>query len=154
MLVRRGVHTDLEARARAESVDDVVTSDYYSQLSQIRLTGSPTDRPMQPETPTEVTLDGNDVAKLVECAIRHPTPNIRYVVLAAIWNYPDSFRQIFQLGLKAPPVFLIYARSWLEELDKCSPKPESPASNRVKPAVETLLPRMPLPAHRQDRERK
>ena len=99
------MHTDLEARARAEPVDDVVTSDYYTQLPQIRLTGNPTDRPMQPETPTEVTLDGNDVAKLVECAIRHPTPNMRYVVLAAIWSHPDSFRQIFQFGLKAPPGF-------------------------------------------------
>jgi hypothetical protein len=56
------VHTDLAARARAEPVDDVVTSDYYTQLPQIRLTGNPTDRPMQPETPTLVTLDGNDVA--------------------------------------------------------------------------------------------
>jgi hypothetical protein len=49
--------------------------------------GDPTGCPMQSETPTEVTLDGNDVAKLVECAIRHPTPNMRHVVLAAIWNH-------------------------------------------------------------------
>jgi hypothetical protein len=52
MLVRRGVHTDVAARASAEPVDDVVTSDYYTQLPQIGLTGNPTDRPMQPETPT------------------------------------------------------------------------------------------------------
>jgi hypothetical protein len=31
-----------------------------------------------------------------------------------------------------------------EELDKRSTTRETPASNRVKPAVETLLPRMPL----------
>ena len=52
-----------------------------------------------------MTLDGNDVARLVECAIRHPTPNMRHAVLAAIWNHPDSFRQIFQFGLNAPPAF-------------------------------------------------
>ena len=46
------------------------------------------------ESATEITLDGNDVGKLVECAIRHPSPNMRYAVLAAIWNHPDSFRQI------------------------------------------------------------
>ena len=49
MLVRRGEHTDLEARAKAEPADDVVTSDYYTRLPQIRLTGDSTGRPMQPE---------------------------------------------------------------------------------------------------------
>jgi hypothetical protein len=38
---------------------------------------------MEPETSTAVTLDGNDVAKPVECAVRHPAPNMRYAVLAA-----------------------------------------------------------------------
>src|SRR4051794_25502594 len=72
MLVRRGEYTDLEARAKAEPADDVLTRDYYTLRPQIRLTGDPADRAIQPEAPTEVMLDGNDVARLVECAIRHP----------------------------------------------------------------------------------
>jgi hypothetical protein len=143
MRVKRGEHTDLEARAKAEPADDVVTRDYYTQRPQIRLTGDSTDRPIQPETPIEITLDGNDVANLVECAIRHPTPNMRYAVLAAIWNHPDSFRQIFQFGLNAPAGLLEIRKIVAEELEKCSPKPE----NRVEPIGETLLPRVPLPAH-------
>jgi hypothetical protein len=109
---------------------------------------------MQPETPTEVTLDGNDVAKLVKCAIRHPASNMRYAVLAAIWNHPDSFRRIFRFGLKAPSGSPEIRKIVAEELDKCSDTLESPASNPDKLAVETLLPRMPLPAHLRDRERK
>jgi hypothetical protein len=154
MLIRTGDRTYPEVPAKAEPADDVLTSDYYTQLPQIRLTGNSTGRPMQPETPTEVMLDGNDVANLVECAIRHPTPNMRYAVLAAIWNHPDSFRQIFQFGLRAPPGYPEIRKIVAEELDKCSATPESPASSRAKPAVETLLPRMPLPAHLRDRERR
>ena len=150
MLVRKGERTYLEAPAKAEPAADVVWRDYYTQLPQIRLTGNPTDRPMPPETPTEVTLDGNDVARLVECAIRHPTPNMRYAVLAAIWSHPDSFRQIFQFGLKAPPGFPEIREIVAEELDRHSSQPEFPAS-RVEGAAETLLPRMPLPAHLRDR---
>jgi hypothetical protein len=153
MLVRNGDRTCLEAPAKAEPADDVVTRDYYTQLPQIRLTGNPTGRPLQPETPTEVTLDGNDVARLVECAIRHPTPNMRYAVLAAIWSHPDSFRQIFRFGLTAPPGCPEIQKIVAEELDKCSSAPEFPGSNRVDPEVETLLPRMPLPAHLRDRDR-
>ena len=154
MLVRTGDRTYPEVPAKAEPADDVLTSDYYTQLPQIRLSGNSTGRPIQPETPTEVMLDGNDVAKLVECAIRHPTANMRYAVLAAIWNHPDSFRQIFQFGLKAPPGYPEIRKIVAEELDKCSATPESPAATRAKPAVETLLPRMPLPAHLRDRERR
>ena len=102
---------------------------------------------MQPETTAEVMLDGNDVTKLVECAFRRPTSNMRYAVLAAIWNHPDSFRQIFQFGLNAPLGFAEIRKIVAEELDKFSPTPEFPASNQVKPTTETLLPRMPLPAH-------
>ena len=39
MLVRRGEHTDLEAPAKAEPADSVVTPDYYTQLPQIRQIG-------------------------------------------------------------------------------------------------------------------
>ena len=102
MLIRTGDRTYPEVPAKAEPADDVLTSDYYTQLPQIRLTGNSTGRPMQPETPTEVMLDGNDVANLVECAIRHPAANMRYAVLAAIWSHPNSFRQIFRFGLNAP----------------------------------------------------
>jgi hypothetical protein len=153
MRVRRGEHTDLEARAKAEPADDVVMNDYYTRLPQIRLKGDPTGSPMQPETPIEVTLDGNDVAELVECAVRHPAPNMRYAVLAAIWNHPDSFRQIFRFGLNAPVGFPEIRQIVAEELDKGSPAAEFPASGRVGPAGETLLPRMPLPSHLRDRGR-
>jgi hypothetical protein len=150
MLVRQGGRTLLEARAKAEPTANVVTSDYYTQLPQIRLSGTSTARPVQPETVTDVTLDGNDVANLVECAIRHPAPNMRNAVLAAIWNDADAFRQIFQFGLDAPAAFPEIRRIVAEELGK---RPPTSGSNRVEPAGETLLPRMPLPAHLRDRER-
>ena len=154
MLVRAGDRIYLEAPAKAEAAANVVTPDYYTQLPQIRLTGDPTGRPPRPETPTEVTLDGNDVAKLVECALRHPSPNMRYGVLAAIWNHPESFCQIFRFGLDAPLGFPEIRKIVAEELDKFSPRPDSLASNPVKPASEALLPRMPLPAHLRDRGRR
>jgi hypothetical protein len=153
MLVKQGDRTLLEARAKAEPAADVMTRDYYTQRPQIRLTGDPSDRPAQPETPAEVTLDGTDVGKLVECAIRHPTPNMRYGVLAAIWNHPDSFRQLFQFGLDAPAAFPEIRKIVAEEIAKRPPTPGSPGSNQAEPAGETLLPRMPLPAHLRDRER-
>lgn len=154
MRVRRGERTDPEAPAEAEPADDAVTTDNYTRLPQIRLTGTPPDRSTQPETTTEIILDGNDIAKLVECAIRHPAPNMRYAVLAAVWSHPDSFRQIFQFGLNAPPGFPEIREIVAEELDKCSTRPEFPALNPVKPAAEALLPRMPLPAHLKDRGRR
>jgi hypothetical protein len=153
MLVRNGDRTCLEAPAKAEPADDVVWRDYYTRLPQIRLTGNPTERQTQPEIPTEVTLDGNDVARLVECAIRHKTPNMRYAVLSAIWSHPDSFRQIFQFGLTAPPGCPEIRKIVAEELDKRSPTSEFPGSNPVEPALEPLLPRMPLPAHLRDRDK-
>src|SRR5438105_1388633 len=99
MLVRQGDRCIVEVRAKAEPAENVVTEDYYTQLPQIRLTANPTSRQKPPEIPTEVMLDDTDVAKLVECAVRHPNPNMRAVVLAAIWNHADSFRQIFRFGL-------------------------------------------------------
>ena len=154
MLVREGDRIYLEAPAKAESAANVVTPDYYTQLPQIRLTGDATGRPLRSETPTEVTLDGNDVARLVECALSHPSPNMRYGVLAAIWNHPQSFRQIFRFGLDAPLGFPEIRKIVAEELDKFSPKPDSLASKPVTPAGEALLPRMPLPAHLRDRGRR
>ena len=148
MLVRQGERTYLEARAKAEPGEDLLTRDYYTLRPQIRLTGDPAERPAQPETPVEVTLDGNDVTRLVECAIRHPTPNMRHAVLAAIWNHPDSFRQMLQFALDAAPEFLEIRKIVTEELDKRM----VPGSNQAEPAGEALLPRMPLPAHLRDRE--
>src|SRR5260370_42656529 len=105
------------------------------------MSGNSPGPPMQPETPTEVTLDGNDVAKLIECAIRHPNPNMRNAVLAAIWNHPDSFRQIFRFGVEAPPAFVEIRKIVAEEFGKRS------AGSSGEPAGEALLPRMPRPAH-------
>src|SRR5258707_1868910 len=93
------------------------------------MTGISTGHRMKPETTAEVMLDGNDVAKLVECAIRHPASNMRYAVLAAIWNHPDSFRQIFQFGLEAPPGFPEIRKIVAQALDKCSTTSEFPASH-------------------------
>jgi hypothetical protein len=93
--VKTGDRVFLEAPAKAEPAESVVTPDYYTQLPQICLTGNSTDHPRQPETAKEIMLDGNDVAKLVECALSHPSVNMRYAVLVAIWNHPDSFRLIF-----------------------------------------------------------
>jgi len=154
MLVREGDRVYLEARVKAEPADDVPTRDYYTLRSQIRLTGDSTGRPTQPKTPTEVTLDGNDVARVVECALRHPSPNMRSGVLAAIWNHPDSFRQIFRFGLEASPAFSEIREIVAEELEKCAATSEPSASRAVKPAADkALLPRMPLPPHLRDRQR-
>ena len=153
MLVRKGDRVCLDAPAKAEPADSVVTSDYHTQLPQIRLTGRSTGHLMPPEPATEVTLDGNDVARLVECAIRHPAPNMRYAVLAAIWSDPASFRQIFRFGLEAPPGFPEIREIVAQELDKCGRAPELPASDPERPAAEALLPRVPLPAHLRDREK-
>src|SRR5207244_1314269 len=82
-----GEPTGRAAPAKAAAADDVVWRDYYTRLPQSRLTGDAA----QAATATEVMLDGNDVAKLVECAVRHPNPGMRYAVLAAIWNDPQTF---------------------------------------------------------------
>jgi hypothetical protein len=153
MRVRTGDHTYPEVPAKAEPAEDVLTSDFYTLLPQIRLTDNSTGRPIQTERATEVMLDGNDVASLVECAIRHPAANMRYAVLAAIWSHPNSFDQIFQFGLRAPPGFPEIRKIVADQLDKCAVALTSPAPNRGKPEVETLLPRMPLPAHLQGRRK-
>ena len=145
MQVKTGDRIYLEAPAQAEPADSVVTADFYTQLPQIRMTGISTGHRMEPETTVEVMLDGNDVAKLVECAIRHPAVNMRYAVLAAIWNHPDSFQRIFQFGLEAPLAFSEIREIVAQELGKTSAPSRSQASDVVKPAGKTLLPRMPLP---------
>ena len=154
MLVRQGERTYLEEPAKAEAADDLVWRDYYTRLPQIRLTGSGTDHSTKSEAPTEITLDGNDVVRLVECAIRHPAANMRYGVLAAIWNHPDSFRQIFQFGLNAPLGFPEIREIVASELDRHSAVPPLIAPDGTEAATQPLLPRMPLPAHLRDRKKR
>src|SRR5215470_813997 len=99
MRVKEGSRTCLDARAKAEPADPILTRDFYSQLQQVSLTADPAFLATPVKTPVEVLLDDLDIAGLVACAIRHPHPNMRHAVLAAIWNDPDSFRQILQFGL-------------------------------------------------------
>jgi hypothetical protein len=137
----------LHAQAKAEPAEDVITRDYYAQLPQIRVTAAAGGNPMQPETAAEIILDGNDVARLVECALRHPQPNMRYGVLAAIWNHPDSFRQIFTFGLNAPEGFPEIRKIVAEELAKAARAREDLEAEKSNPGAKPLLPRMPPPAH-------
>jgi hypothetical protein len=48
MQVKIGDCIDLEAPAKAEPADSVMTADYYTQLPQIRLTGRSTSHPSRP----------------------------------------------------------------------------------------------------------
>jgi hypothetical protein len=142
----------LQAQAQAEPADNVITRDYYASLPQLRLTGVPTGNPTHPQTGVDIVLDGNDVARLVECALRHPQPNMRYGVLAAIWNHPDSFRQIFAFGLNAPEAFSDIRKIVAEELAKAGCTRQGAAAT-AKPGGAPLLPRMPPPAHLRGRSR-
>ncbi|MGD9616432.1 MAG: hypothetical protein AB7H90_04670 [Alphaproteobacteria bacterium] len=143
----------LNAQAKAEPAENVITRDYYASLPQIRLTAGIVANPMQPATAAEIILDGNDVARLVECALRHPQPNMRYGVLAAIWSHPDSFRQIFAFGLKAPEAFPEIRKIVAEELGKATRAPQDAGSEQAGPGAKPLLPQMPLPAHLRGRAR-
>lgn len=150
MRVRSGDRTLLDARANAEAIEDVITADYYAQLSQIRLARDPTDQRARTAGEPDVILDGTDVGRLVECAIRHPNLDMRNAVMAAIWNHPEMFRQLFEFGLDAPEAFQEIRRIVAEALAKRTAASEAATTSSKKP----LLPRMPLPAHLQDRERK
>jgi hypothetical protein len=146
MQVKNGDRTCLDyTRAKAEPAADVLTSDYYTLLPQILLTGNRPAHSPQPDRPTEVMLDDQDVARLIECALRHPAVNMRNSVLAAIWNHPESFRQIFRFGLQAPAAYSEIRKIVVEELARHQPTAEALGDAALgKPA---LLPRMPLPAH-------
>lgn len=147
MQVRQDDRVILDARAKAEPADNIVTADFYTQLPQLRLSADPHSRQSHPDRPTDITLDDTDVARLVEAALRHPVFNMRQIVLAAIWNHPASFREILRFGLTAPAAFSEIRKVVAEELANCSPAPESPLPNRGASGRETLLPRMPPPAH-------
>ena len=150
MRVKFGDRTLVEARANAEPADDLITDDYYAQLQQIRLTRDPTDHRIQSSASAEIILDGTDIGRLVECAIRHPSPQMRNVVLATIWNHPEAFRLIFEFGLNAPEAFQEIRKIVADALANHAAGSEAPAASGDKP----LLPRMPLPAHLRDRARK
>jgi len=152
MRVSQGDRVIADAPATAEPGDDLVWRDYYTRTPQIRLSCAPPDQPTHPETATEITLDGNDIARLVECAIRHPNANMRYGVLAAIWSHPDSFRQIFRFGLSASQGLPEIREIVADELDRHSHASELAGSDRPDPAAQPLLPRIPLPAHLRGRE--
>jgi hypothetical protein len=150
MRVTKGDSTIVDARSKAEAADDILTEDYYAQLQQIRLSVDATGRYERADRSTEVILDGTDVSRLVECALKHPNPQMRHLVLAAVWNDPQAFRQIFRFGLEAPEAFSEIRKIVAEELDKWS----GTATDAGQSAAKALLPRMPLPAHLQDRGRK
>jgi hypothetical protein len=151
MQVKTRDHVLLNARAKAEPAESVMTRDYYAQLPQLRLVADIIANPAQPGTAAEIILDGIDVGRLVECALRHPSPNMRYGVLAAIWNHADSFRQIFAFGLKAPEEFSEIRKIVAEELGKCAAAAEG--AEPTGPGAKPLLPRMPPPAHLKGRRR-
>jgi hypothetical protein len=144
MQVKTGDQICPDVRARADAIEDLLFHDYYSRMPRIRLSDD-----AAPVTATEVVLDSNDVARLVQCAIRHPSLNMRHVVLTAIWNHPESFREIFRFGLHAPEAFGEIRKLVAEELAEGSPVPSKP----TEVSGATLLPRLPLPAHLRDRNR-
>ena len=148
MRVIEGGNTIVDVRVKAEVADDRITEDYYASLPQIRLNPDPNNRQKAPATPTEVILDDGDVATIVAFAIRHPRPNMRQAVLAAIRNHPDSFREIFQFGLEAPETFGEIRAIVAAALDKQRPMPQTAT------VATPLLPKMPLPAHLKNRERR
>lgn len=143
MQVKSGDRLCLDAPARVEPADDLLFHDYYTRTPRIRLVGDATDQS------TEVMLDAADVASVVAGALRHPGLNMRQAALAAIWNHPESVREIFRFGLDAPVAFGEVRRVVAEELAR---QPEA-AGLAATPPSEALLPRMPLPAHLQRRKR-
>ena len=142
MQVKTGGRVCLEARARAEAIDDLLFHDYYSRTPRLRLTA---EHDVVAEAATEIVLEDNDVAKIVECALRHPSLAMRHVVLTAIWNDPGSFRDILRFGLRAPEPFPEIRKIVAEELAQHLPAALSPG--QPDKSTTTLLPRVPLPAH-------
>lgn len=148
MLVKDGDRVYLDADAKAEPADALVYRDYYSISAQIRLTAGPSDGMTGATPTTEVVLSDSDVARLVECALRHPERNMRQAVTMAIRNHPDAFREIFRLGLKPSGADEI-ARIAAEELGNAGLVPIVASG---KAAGDALLPRMPLPEHLRGRK--
>jgi len=139
MQVKTGDRLCVDSPANAEPADDLLFHDYYSRTPRLRLVADE----------TEVMLDAVDVGRILECALRHPSLNMRQAALTPIWNHPESFRAIFRFGLEAPEAFPDIREIVAEELAR-HPAAAGPAA---KPAAEALLPRMPLPAHLQRQKR-
>lgn len=147
MRIRCADRTIFEARVRAEPLEDAVRHDYYAQVAQIRLSRDPSDARAQSAADTEIIVDGSDVARLVESAVRHPNANMRNAVAAAVWNHPEAFRQVFEFGLNAPEAFREIREIVAEALAKRAARSEAAATTAATP----LLPRLPLPPHVRDR---
>jgi hypothetical protein len=140
MQVKTGDRISLDAPAAAEATEDLLFRDYYTQTPRVRLTVEAATE--------EVMLDHTDVARVVTCAIHHPSLNMRQAVLTAIWNDPDAFRDIFRFGLQAPEAYAEIRKIVAEELGK-RPAAEAAAVNE---SGKTLLPKLPLPAHLRGRD--
>ena len=146
MIVKDGDRIHLDADAQPEPADALVYRDYYSISAQIRLTAMPSDGMTGASPTTEVVLSDSDVARLVDCALRHPELNMRQAVTMAVRNHPDTFREIFRLGLNPSGTDAI-AKVAAEELGKAGFVPAA-----GKAGGDTLLPRVPLPAHLRGRK--
>ncbi|HEX3884886.1 MAG TPA: hypothetical protein VHW66_19690 [Stellaceae bacterium] len=147
MIVKDGDRVYLDADAKAEPADALVYRDYYTISAQLRLTAGPSDGMTGAQPTTEVVLTDSDVARLVDCALRHPERNMRQAVSMAIRNHPDTFREIFRLGLDPSGTDEI-AKIAAEELGKAGFVPVGAPSDPGK----TLLPRVPRPAHLRGRK--
>jgi D-alanyl-D-alanine carboxypeptidase len=148
MLVKDGGRVTLDVDAQAEPADALVYRDYYTISAQIRLTAIPDDGMTGKASTTEVVLTDSDVARLVDCALRHPERNMRQAVTTAVWRDAETFREIFRLGLNPPPGFDAVAKIAAEELAKAG----LAAAPTGKAGGGTLLPRMPVPEHLRDRK--
>ena len=116
MRVRTGDRTYPEVPAKAEPADDVLTSDYYTLLPQIRLTGNSTGRPVQPETPTEVMLDGMTLPTSLN-ALSDTRPRICDMPCWRLFGVtPTLSSKFFGSVSKHLRTFLKYARSWRRSL--------------------------------------
>jgi hypothetical protein len=147
MLVKDGDRVHLDADAQAEPAGALVYRDYYSISAQIRLSAIATDGMTGAKPTTEVILSDSDVARLVDCALRHPELNMRQAVTMAIRNHPDAFREIFRLGLNPSGTDEI-AKVAAEELGKAGLGPAVAG----KAGGDTLLPKVPLPEHLRGRK--
>ena len=143
MRVKDGDRVLLDTEAHAEPADSLVYRDYYSISAQIRLTAIPTDGMTGVNPTTEVVLSDSDVARLVACALRHDALNMRQAVTMAVRNHPDTFREIFRLGLTPPPGSDTIAKIAVEELAKAG----LAAAPSGRSGGDTLLPRVPVPEH-------
>ena len=136
MQVKTDGRVCIDGPAAAEAIEDLLFHDYYSQTPRIRLTAAGSSEPA-----TDIVLDHNDMVRLVECAIRHPSLNMRQSVLTAIWNDASTFGEIFRFGLGAPEAYSEIRKVVAEELGKRA------VADTDRPADQTLLPKLPLPAH-------